>query len=340
MLNENLHPSDQELLLSADGELPRRRAAWVRTHLAACWECRARMGEIEGTIADFVRAHHQSVDPKLPPIAGPRALLKAQLARSAEKPHGQGWHSRLSLKGRGFAYVCALALFVMLGAAALYWQRVERKSVGRVYAGLLPDRTLTPGATRPVAIGDICSMDRDEVIRPVSRTLQQKVFQEYGMRDAPVDRYEVDYLITPGLGGADDIRNLWPEPRYDTMWNSTVKDQLEDHLHQLVCGGKLSLATAQKDVASDWISAYKKYFHTDEPLPRSSALDLFRSRVSIAPGTSRTRSDGLYGLTDTSRLPVSQNQGDAARARARFQAVPWWACLTGRYDCGRTADLV
>src|SRR3984885_11392206 len=41
---------------------------------------------------------------------------------------------------------------------------------------------------------------------------------------------------------------------YDTKWNSFVKDQLEDHLHHLVCSRKISLAIAQKDVASDWIS--------------------------------------------------------------------------------------
>ena len=328
MRNENLHPSDQELLLSADGELPRRRAAWVRTHLAACWDCRARMAEIEGTIADFVRAHHQSVDPKLPPVAGSRALLKAQLAESAQKLHREGWrHLRLPLNGRGLAYGCALALLVGLGARALFRQTVERKSGARVYAGLLPDRTLTPGATRTVAIGDICSTDRDEVIRLVSRTLQQKVFEEYGMRDAPVEKYEVDYLITPGLGGADDIRNLWPEPRYDTMWNSTVKDQLEDHLHRLVCDGKLSLATAQKDVASDWISAYKKYFHTDEPLSRSSALDLFGSRVFMARGTSVTGSDALNRLSDASPLPVSQDQRRTTRG-PRFQS-PSWLALSG-----------
>jgi hypothetical protein len=296
MLNENLHPSDQELLLSADGELPRRRAARVRTHLAACWDCRARMGEIEDIIADFVRAHHQSVDAKLPPIAGSCALLKAELAELARKPHREGWwHLRLPLKGRGFAYVCALALFVVLGAGVLYRQTVQRKSRARVYAGLLPDRALTPGATRPVASGDICSMVGEEVIRPVPATLQQKVFQEYGMRDAPVEMYEVDYLITPGLGGTDDIRNLWPEPRYHGIWNSFVKDQLEDYLHRLVCAGKLSLATAQKDVASDWISAYKKYFHTDEPLSRHSELDLFRSRVFIAHRTSGTGSNALKG---------------------------------------------
>ena len=60
MLNENLHPSDQELLLAADGELPARRAAQVHAHLAACWDCRARMAEIEVTVTDFARAHRQT----------------------------------------------------------------------------------------------------------------------------------------------------------------------------------------------------------------------------------------------------------------------------------------
>ena len=45
------------------------------------------------------------------------------------------------------------------------------------------------------------------------------------------------------------------------------KDALEDHLHGLVCGGKVDLATAQQDIARDWIAAYKKYFRTEKPLP-------------------------------------------------------------------------
>jgi hypothetical protein len=45
-----------------------------------------------------------------------------------------------------------------------------------------------------------------------------------------------------------------------------VKEALEEHLHQLVCAGKVDLGTAQKDISTDWIAAYKKYFHTDKPV--------------------------------------------------------------------------
>jgi hypothetical protein len=49
-------------------------------------------------------------------------------------------------------------------------------------------------------------------------------------------------------------------------WNVHFKDDLEERLHQLVCGGKLNLSTAQRDIATDWIAAYKNYFNTDKPL--------------------------------------------------------------------------
>jgi hypothetical protein len=51
-----------------------------------------------------------------------------------------------------------------------------------------------------------------------------------------------------------------------TIWNARVKDALEDRLHQLVCRGDIDLPTAQREISSDWIGAYKKYFHTDKPV--------------------------------------------------------------------------
>jgi len=52
----------------------------------------------------------------------------------------------------------------------------------------------------------------------------------------------------------------------------TFKDDLEEHLHEIVCDGELDLYTAQRDIATDWIAAYKKYFHTDRPLALHSHL--------------------------------------------------------------------
>jgi hypothetical protein len=132
--------------------------------------------------------------------------------------------------------------------------------------GAEPDRRLTPGATRIVTVSDVCAMPREEVVSEVTPSLRQQVLREYGIANARPDDYEIDYLIAPGLGGVEELHNLWPEPSASPTWNAHVKDALEERLHEMVCAGKLDLSTAQRDIATDWIAAYKKYFHTDAPI--------------------------------------------------------------------------
>jgi hypothetical protein len=103
--------------------------------------------------------------------------------------------------------------------------------------------------------------------------LRREVLKEYGLNNIPDDTYEIDYLVTPQLGGATDIRNLWPEPSLDTVWNAHVKDALENRLQHLVCTQQLDLATAQRELSQDWVAAYKKYFHTNEPLSAHSIVE-------------------------------------------------------------------
>jgi hypothetical protein len=248
-----MHLTDQDLILSADGELDARRAAEVRSHLDACWSCRTRQAELQQAVTDFMRAYRSELDYRLPPHAGPRALLKAQMDQRAGPAPAVPYRTAFAgalIAASITAIVFSISLMRMPGDLSK------------------PKNTLTPGETRAVTIDDVCRLQkpRDEdrsLYVPVS--LRQKVFSEYGIRDARPNAYEVDYLITPELGGADSIRNLWPEP-YSIMWNARVKDELEDRLHDLVCEGKLDLTTAQREISTDWIAAYKKYFHTDRPL--------------------------------------------------------------------------
>jgi Putative zinc-finger len=280
MGNEDLHLSSQEILQAADGELPARRAAQIRAHLAACWDCRARMSEIEGTIADFTRAHHRALDPELPPIDGPRALLKAQLAELAANSNVPPW--RRFFQFAPATHAAAYACVAVLVAVFLFQHAGPRRSDSAVVSfehRAVPDHSLTPGAARRVAVSDVCSSAHEEVVRDVPTPLRQAVFQEYGIENGHTDDYEIDLLIAPGLGGTEDIRNLWPEPYTSAIWNAHVKDALEENLHQMVCAGKLDLSTAQHDIATDWISAYKKYFHTDKPIVlRSSAARYSKSK--------------------------------------------------------------
>jgi hypothetical protein len=68
------------------------------------------------------------------------------------------------------------------------------------------------------------------------------------------------------LGGSASIRNLWPQPYFGRAWNAHVKDALEDRLHTLVCSGDLDLSTAQREIATNWVDAYKKYVQPNNPM--------------------------------------------------------------------------
>jgi hypothetical protein len=275
MVVEELHISDQDLLRSADGELTGSRARQVRAHLASCWSCRTRLAELEATIADFVHAHRGTLDPQLPSAAGPRALLKSRLAEAAASSAQRFWPKFLQFCfPRGaLAYVAVALLLTATGSALLIQHFAPPRpstSFMPIENAAVPNPTLTPGATRPISISDACSMAHEEVTRDVPASLRRQVLHEYGIARARAQDYEIDFLIAPRLGGTEDIHNLWPEPYTLPTWNARVKDALEEHLHQMVCQGTLDLPTAQRDISTDWITAYKKYFHTDRPLPTSA----------------------------------------------------------------------
>jgi hypothetical protein len=45
----------------------------------------------------------------------------------------------------------------------------------------------------------------------VTDAIRQRVFANYGIPWAQHTQNEVDHLISRELGGADDLKNLWPE---------------------------------------------------------------------------------------------------------------------------------
>jgi hypothetical protein len=220
---------------------------------------------MEGAISEFVHLHRGTLDALLPPAAGSRALLKARLDELASDT--SSW--RLPLVWRRRFIPIAVGLLILVLASLLLSHRWTSIPPPTMYASFVPmsfpATELTPGVVRARTIDQVCRSN-DGKNREVSVALRRKVFELYGMPSADPRAYEVDYLITPALGGADDIGNLWPQAYSATIWNAHVKDALEDRLHDLVCRGDLDLPTAQKEISTDWIAAYKKYFHTDKPI--------------------------------------------------------------------------
>jgi anti-sigma factor RsiW len=261
-MKQELHLSDATLLSDVDGELGAREEKLVRAHLGLCWACRTRRAEMERAVAEFVRLHQGGFAGKLPPAEGPRALLRARMAQAAEgSPARRGWMIRNMRSLPWAAAALSLAL-----AAITIWRAAPgiQQPQGKYAIVDAPNARLTPGAAVLSSQIAVCA-GPDAKNKTVPVSLRKQVFEEYGIRGADPRAYEVDYLVTPALGGADDIHNLWPHS-YHAAWNARVKDQLEDRLRALVCDGSLNLASAQREIATDWIAAYKKYFHTDKPL--------------------------------------------------------------------------
>lgn len=231
-------------------------------HLEACWQCRGRSHDIENAISGFIRSHRQEFESRLPDPAGPRALLKAQLAQlSASQPRKRmrWWFGLL----HRHALSALAAGLLMVGV--LMVEIILRQPASASVVVSSPNSRLTPGAAILSDRKVVCALENVKN-KAVSVQLQREVFKRYAMQGARAQAYEVDYLVTPALGGANDVRNLWPHS-YSAAWNAKVKDRLEDLLRDKVCDGSLELGQAQREIAGDWIAAYKKYFRTDKPLP-------------------------------------------------------------------------
>lgn len=275
MLRETLHLSDQEIVLAVDGELSARRRTRVQAHLASCPACGTRLAEVERTLAEAARICQSECSQQGPSPAASRALLRGRLAQSASSRSPWLQFNRSLPAGSSLAVAGAALLIAVFGAWFLRHEAPSPATAPRMAASWIepiPDKSLTPGATLRVTKAEICRPAGPEQTHPIPASLRQRVFQEYQTPESHASEYEVDFLITPGLGGADDIKNLWLEPYSSIVWNARVKDALEDRLHDMVCAGQLDLAVAQRDIATDWISAYKKYFHTQSPASTRSAI--------------------------------------------------------------------
>jgi hypothetical protein len=108
-------------------------------------------------------------------------------------------------------------------------------------------------------------------IRPpvsVTERLKVQVAASYGYQ-GPLSAVEGDHYVPLEIGGApegdashpDDTSNFWDEPHTlsgpdGQPAGSFVKDGYENWLHAQVCGGRLSLAAAQRRVLAGWYESF------------------------------------------------------------------------------------
>lgn len=144
------------------------------------------------------------------------------------------------------ALSAALAILLLLGSPAFAADPIK------------PDPRLTPGAVATTDADIVCHPGYARSARHTSGKLKSFVYREYGV-DRRSGHYEIDHLIPLSLGGADTAANLWPESWDTRPWNAARKDELELYLHGAVCAGRMPLDQAQREIAEDWIAAYRQH---------------------------------------------------------------------------------
>jgi hypothetical protein len=225
------HVQDEQLVQLIDGELDADEQRSVRDHIDGCAACAKRLGRLRRLSTDANAAYR----------------INAQRARVAK--------TLISLA----ATVVALVWIGLRDASP--WGDAQ---LG-MQTGPLPVQYLTPGVRRTVTAAELCHMNDEADTREIPASVRHAVLLRYGAGGLLDRDFELDYLITPELGGAMDAQNLWPERYASAIWNAHVKDDLEQLLRRLVCSGSVPLDSAQRDIARNWIAAYKHYFRTDRP---------------------------------------------------------------------------
>ena len=122
----------------------------------------------------------------------------------------------------------------------------------------LPDRGCTPGTRfKHATRAKVCRSGYSSAVRSVSTATKDAVYAAYGMtRHFDGADGEVDHLVSLELGGTNARANLFPE----AAPGSHQKDRLENALHGEVCAGQISLRRAQREIARNWVAAYRARF--------------------------------------------------------------------------------
>jgi hypothetical protein len=131
------------------------------------------------------------------------------------------------------------------------------KTTGCKVRGPLPDPACTPGdLIKPlVTRDDICVSGYSSGVRDVSTSLKEEVYKTYGIKKHSPAEYEIDHFVSLGLGGSNDISNLFPEAA-EPRPGYHEKDEVENYLIDQVCEGAMSLEEAQSKIATNWVEVF------------------------------------------------------------------------------------
>lgn len=111
----------------------------------------------------------------------------------------------------------------------------------------------------------ICRKRFTNTIRPpisYMNGVKFKLLREAGIPEENAGLYELDHIVPLSVGGHPrKLANLMLQP-YENIEDkpgARQKDRLELKLQSMVCNEEIDLATAQREIGGDWLTAYGKY---------------------------------------------------------------------------------
>lgn len=151
----------------------------------------------------------------------------------------------------------ALLALVLIASAGAAPATPDRAVYGMTHDGYrLPDRGATPGVIAHRDLTTICTTKWGKDSRHVTEAMKRRTYDRYRATKVKDRCCEIDHLLSRDLGGADDERNLWPQP-----WTQArLKDRVEVEAKKRVCARRVDLAETQATMMRDWTVLYRDWF--------------------------------------------------------------------------------
>jgi hypothetical protein len=214
------HPTDEQLLHFADGELAAPASEDIRGHLKACWQCRHELEEIEQTISECVRYRNVVLDTCLPSPPQPWFDIYPRLARIDELQTRQRWMARVleplaAVWSRPRRWVPAIAMMVLIAVVVQQFRQAPA-----VQAAELLRKAVVAADSRPRAVRRI-----------MIRTRTQHLTRIVGGSGTSVNKTsEADSLV--GLESLfEAARYSWEDPlsaKSFAAWREQLPDKRDE----------------------------------------------------------------------------------------------------------------
>ncbi|MGC4049753.1 MAG: hypothetical protein QM757_09600 [Paludibaculum sp.] len=173
------HMDDEQLLRLLDGELEASELAAVRSHIEACWSCRARLRQMEDAITSLVAWRNRELSAQEAPPAGGRQ----RLARALERQETERPERRFPGLLRG------------AGAWQTVWTANRSRYISAAVAASIVVLLILLPLAEPPRITAAVFLERAKLARPAQgrSVIRERIEVRYGRRVL-----QRDFTIRPG----------------------------------------------------------------------------------------------------------------------------------------------